>query len=145
MKDESAGGMSLSKTGNPHRRIKVGDLIGIRLNGDDAWTVAAVRWVKSPNPRYLEIGTQRLGASVVPVLVKAVSDRSDESEFLPSLLLPPVPALNEPHTLVTPPNVFRANRSIYIDDGVRLSRAAARQLIEATGGFERIGFAIESW
>jgi hypothetical protein len=143
--DESAGGMSLGKTsGVLHRRVRVGDLIATRSGRDDAWTISAVRWLKSANPSSVEIGTQRLAPSAVPVVVKIVSDTNEESDFLPALLLPPIPALKEPLTLVAPRNVFRPERVIYMDDGTRLHRLIAHRLIDVTNGFERIAFVNET-
>lgn len=144
LQDESAGGVSLRKIGLIQRRVKVGDIIAMRFERGENWTVAVVRWIKSPNSSNVEIGTQRLAASAKPVVTKFVTDDDSESDFLPSLLLPPVPALNEPQTLVTPSNVFRPNRVIYMDDGHKLSRLRAKQLAEVASGFERIEFEIDS-
>lgn len=144
LQDESAGGMALRKIGTIRRRVKVGDLIATRFVRGDGWIVAVVRWIKSPNSSRVEIGTQRLAPSAIPVVTKIVADDNTESEFLPSLLLPAVAALNEPQTLLTPCNVFRPERVIYMDDGQKLSRLRAKQLIEVASGFERIEFEIES-
>lgn len=144
VQDESAGGMSLRKLGIVRRRVKVGDLVATRLGAGDGWTVGVVRWVKSPNSSNVEIGTQRLAASATPIVVKVVPDNNEESEFLPALLLPAVSALNEPPTLVTPCNVFRPGRTVYMDDGHRLSRLITKQLMEVASGFERIEFDTDS-
>ncbi len=141
IRDESAGGMSLRKNGTLRRRVKVGDLIAGRSSASaDGWTISAVRWVKSANPSSVEIGTQCLAPSATAVVVKIVADNNEESDFLPALLLPPIPTLKEPQTLVTPRNVFRPRRIIYLDNGTRLTRLIATQLAEATSGFERIEF-----
>jgi hypothetical protein len=144
LQDEGAGGVSLRKVGLIQRRVKVGDIIAMRFERGEHWTVAVVRWIKSPNSSNVEIGTQRLAPSANPVVTKFVADDATESDFLPSLLLPPVPALNEPPTLVTPCNVFRPNRVIYMDDGHKLGRLRAKQLVEVASGFERFEFEIES-
>jgi cyclic-di-GMP-binding protein len=144
IKDESAGGMSLAKTGSLRRRVKVGDLIAARAAGADSWTISAVRWVRSANPSSVEIGIQRLAAAATAVVVKVLSDTNEESDFLPALLLPPIPALREPQTLVTACNLFRPNRVLYLDNGVRLSRLQATALLEATTGFERIEFVADT-
>lgn len=140
VQDESAGGMSLRKIGTVHRRVKVGDLIATRFERNEGWAVAVVRWVKSPNSSRVEIGTQRLAPSAQPVVIKVVGDNNEESDFLPALLLPAVPALNEPATLVTPGNIFRPDRIIYMDNGRQLNRVYARELIESASAFERIAF-----
>lgn len=144
LRDESAGGMLLRKLGTIRRRVKVGDLIGMRFARGEQWTVAVVRWVKSPNSSRVEIGTQRLAPSAVSVVTKIVADNGAESDFLPSLLLPAVPTLSEPETLVTPCNVFRPDRMIYMDNGQKLSRLIAKQLLESAAGFERIEFETEA-
>lgn len=140
VQNESAGGMSLRRSGTIRRRVKVGDLIVLRLAPEESWSVAVVRWVKSANAASVEIGTQRLAPAATPVLVKVVSERGKESGFMPSLLLPEVTALDEPPTLVTPRHVFRPERAIHVDDGHRLTRLTAQRLLDVTTEFERMAF-----
>ncbi|MBI3897801.1 MAG: hypothetical protein HY308_05815 [Gammaproteobacteria bacterium] len=142
--DESAGGMSLSKVGTIRRRVRVGDVVAIRLVGTETWTIAVVRWLKSPNPSNVEMGTQRLAPTARPVLVKAVAGEKEESDFLAALLLPAIPALKEPETLVIPPNLFRPDRVIFLDDGALLTRIVAKQVLESASGFDRVAFATDS-
>lgn len=144
VQDESAGGMALKRGGVIRRRVKVGDLIAMRVSPDEAWSIAVVRWVKSPNASEVEIGTQRLAPSAVPVVIKVLSERGKESDYMPSLLLPAVPALNEPPTLVVPRHVFRPERLLHVDDGHKLVRLTARRLLEVTSEFERMEFSADS-
>ncbi|BAU49042.1 GTPase [Sulfurifustis variabilis] len=140
LQDESAGGMSLRKTGLVKRPVRVGDLLATRFSEDQPWSISVVRWVRSPNPSRVEIGTQRMAPSAQPVLVKTVTGDKKESDFLAALLLPEIPMLKQPQTLVTPRNVFRPNRILYMDDGHRLERLVGKQLIELSAGFERFQF-----
>lgn len=140
VQDESAGGMSLIKTGLVRRPVRVGDLLATRFGEGQPWSICVVRWVRSPNPSRVEIGTQRMAPGARPVLVKTVSGDKKESDFLPALLLPEIPMLKQPQTLVTPRNVFKPNRVLYLDDGCRLERIVAKQLIELTAGFERFQY-----
>jgi cyclic-di-GMP-binding protein len=140
IQDESAGGMSLCKVGTARGRVRVGDILATRSAGGSDWTISTVRWVKSANPSSVEIGIQRLAPTAKPVLVKAVSGDQEESDFLPGLLLPAIPALKEPETLVIPYSVFRPERVLYLDDGVATRRILAKHLFEAASGYERIEF-----
>lgn len=144
IKDESAGGMSLRKNGLLNRRVKVGDLVAARFEGDNDWNISAIRWVKSANPSLVEMGIQRLAPSAVTVVIKIVTEDGHESDFLSALLLPPISTLNERQTLVVPRNVFRNKRVLYMDDGTRLHRLSATELLEVTGAFERIAFEIDA-
>ena len=140
VQDESAGGMALRRSGIIRRRVKVGDLIATSVAPDEGWSIGVVRWVKSPNASEVEIGTQRLAPSAIPVVVKVMSERGKESDYMPSLLLPAVPAQNEPPTLVAPRHVFRPERTLHVDDGHKLVRLSAKRLLEVTSEFERMEF-----
>lgn len=138
IEDESAGGMSISHTGPLSRRVSVGDLVSTRFTPDAPWTLNAVRWVRSPNPVHVEVGTERLAPAAMPAAIKIVDET--EGEFLNVLLLPPVPALKHPSTLIAPRGLFRPQRIILLDDGMTLRRIVAVRLIEAAPGFERIEY-----
>lgn len=143
--DESAGGLSLSKKGVIKTRVRVGDLLGLRTPGEGtAWTVASVRWLRSANPSSVEIGVQRLTPSAEAVVAKSLNERNQESDFMPALLLPEIKALNTPPTLVVPCGVFRPDRTLYLDNGYRLSKITATKLLESTGAFERLVFQVVS-
>ena len=143
--DESAGGLSLSKKGVIKTRVRVGDLLGLRTPGEGtAWTVASVRWLRSANPSSVEIGVQRLTPSAEAVVIKTLSDKNLESDFMPALLLPEIKALNTPPTLVVPCGVFRPDRTLYLDNGYRLSKITATKLLESTSAFERLVFQVVS-
>lgn len=140
VQDESAGGMSLLKTGLVRKRVRVGDLLATRFGEDQPWSISVVRWVRSPHPSRVEIGTQRVAPGAQPVLIRTVSSDKKESDFRAALLLPEIPMLKQPQTLVTPRNVFKPNRVLHLDDGCRLGRIVAKQLIELTAGFERFHY-----
>jgi cyclic-di-GMP-binding protein len=144
VEDESAGGMSLSKSGSVRGRVRVGDVIATRFSGEDNWTISAVRWVKSASPSNVEIGIQRLAPVAKAVMVKTVSGDTEESDFLPALQLPAIPALKEPDTLLVPAALLRSGRTFYVDDGQHLRRAVAHQILEAASGFDRIEFTIDA-
>jgi cyclic-di-GMP-binding protein len=140
IQDESAGGMALSKVGTARGRVRVGDLVATRFTGDAQWTISSVRWVKSANPSSVEIGIQRIAPTAKPAVIKAVSGDQEESDFLPALLLPAIPALKEPESLVIPTNMFRPDRMLYLDDGLAPRRIVVKQLLEAATGYERVGY-----
>lgn len=142
--DESAGGMALAKTGLIRTPVRVGDLIACRAANDHEWMIAAVRWVKSANPSSVEIGTERLAPAARAAMIAFTADDKHESEFLPALLLPNVAALKQLESLVVQRGVYRPGRIIHIDDGFRIYRVRASQLIELTSAFERFHYEISN-
>ncbi|HYM48676.1 MAG TPA: hypothetical protein VES91_09345 [Burkholderiaceae bacterium] len=136
--DESAGGFSLTRQGLIRTRVRVGDLLAVRVPGVvNPWSLAAVRWARSSSPSEVEIGVQRLAPHADAVVIKVFNEEGKESDFLPALRLPEIKAFNQAPSLVTHCGVFRPQRELYLDDGLRLFRIIATQPIEITSAFER--------
>ena len=145
VEDESAGGLSLSKSGQIRVPVQVGDLVITRVSGEvSAWDVGVIRWVKSPGSSNIEIGIQRLAPSADPVVIKTVSENKVESDFLPALLLPEIKPLKQPQTLITHRGACKPGVEIFMDNGYRLSRIAPTRLLEASHSFEQFQFDIQN-
>ncbi len=141
--DESAGGFSLARQGLIRTRVRVGDLLAVRIPGAiNPWNLAAIRWARSASPSEIEIGVQRLAPTAEAVVIKLITDEGKESDFLPALRLPEIKALNQAPSLIAHRGVFRAQREIYLDDGLHLYRIVATQALEVTSAFERFQFQI---
>jgi hypothetical protein len=141
--DESAGGFSLALEGSVRVRVRVGDLMAVRAAGTSgAWSLAAVRWVRSPNASEIEIGAQRIAPAADAVVIKLMTDEGKESDFLPAMRLPGIKALNQAPSLITHCGVFRPKRQIFVDDGLRLQQIVATQAVEVTSAFERFQFQV---
>jgi cyclic-di-GMP-binding protein len=139
--DESAGGFSLTLEGRIRVRVRVGDVLAVRASGGTAaWSLAAVRWMRSPNASEIEIGAQRLAPAADAVVIKLMTDEGKESDFLPAMRLPEIKALNQAPSLITHCGVFRPQRQLYLDDGQRRQQIIATQAIEVTSAFERFQF-----
>ncbi|GMR17954.1 MAG: hypothetical protein BMS9Abin33_0350 [Gammaproteobacteria bacterium] len=140
MIDESAGGMALEKRG-PITGIRVGEVIATRtVKKNEDWSVSVVRWMRRVANEHTEIGIQRLTPTARPLAIKTLGQQNKESDFMPGLLLPEIPALRQPESLLTPRGVFRDDEAIYIDDSKMLQRVTGTQLIEVTGSYERFKF-----
>ncbi len=140
VRDESAGGFALMKKGLVHHRVRVGDIVATRASESEGWGLSTIRWARSASPSEIEIGLQRLTPGGAAVVIKTFDEHGKESDFLPALHLPAVPALKQPVTLVTHAGIHRLGREIYLDDSYRLCKVRIGQLIETTSAFERFEF-----
>ena len=138
--DESAGGLALGSTELAHVQVRVGDLAGIQEDGNNLWGLAIVRWVKCLSANRMEIGIQRLAPRAKPVAIKVLSPNDEESEFMPGILVPELPALKQAKSLITPRGIFKPDRIIYMDDGNMLYRIKSKEMVELTGAFERFHY-----
>jgi hypothetical protein len=141
VEDESAGGLALSKTGQISIPVHVGDLVITRPPGiGSAWSVGVIRWVKSAASSNVEIGIQHLAPSAEPAVIKTVSEKKIESDFLPALLLPEIKPLKQPQTLITQRGICKPGVEIFMDNGYRLYRIAPTRLVETSHSFEQFSF-----
>ena len=143
VEDESAGGLALSKTGQINVPVHVGDLVITRPPGiGSAWSVGVIRWVKSAASSNVDIGIQHLAPSAEPAVIKTVSEKKIESDFLPALLLPEIKPLKQPQTLIAQRGLAKPGMEIFMDNGYRLCRIAPTRLVEASHSFEQFSFDI---
>ena len=143
VEDESAGGLALSKSGQINVPVHVGDLVITRPPGiGSAWSVGVIRWVKSAAASNVDIGIQHLAPSAEPAVIKTVSEKKVESDFLPALLLPEIKPLKQPQTLIAQRGICKPGVEIFMDNGYRLSRIAPTRLVETSHSFEQFSFDI---
>lgn len=95
MRNESAGGFAIMLVNGQIQGLQPGSALGVRLSNETRWNVCLVRWARSDNPEHVELGLERLAPSARGVQV-AFAGRAP----IPAMLLPPMPTLDRPETLL---------------------------------------------
>lgn len=133
--NESAGGVALSNDPQSVARVRVGDLIGLRANGGDAWGVAAVRWIQADLPGKVDLGAQFLAPRAEAVAIRPTI-AAEAAPFQPALLLPEVTALKQPERIVAQRGSFQPQREFELRIAGRSRAVRATKLVEQTDSFE---------
>lgn len=137
--NESAGGLALSKDPKTEVHIRVGEIIGLRPEGNRDWNIGVVRWLSSDDPDHLQLGAQMLAPSATPVMIRAaIADAA--APFQPALSLPEIAALKQPVTLVTARGGYLPQREFLLDNGGMLESVRAAKLLEQTVSFDLFEF-----
>lgn len=138
--NESAGGLALRGMFETLPRLRPGEVIGLKADGGGEWNIAVVRWAQSGQPNKLEIGGQLLAPRAAPARIKpAIAGTA--ATFQDALLLPEIPLLKQPETLLAPRGTFGPQRELALelgDNAVQFVRAA--RLVEQTTCFDRFEF-----
>jgi hypothetical protein len=137
--NESAGGLALAKDPKTDAQVRVGEIIGLRPESNEAWNIGVVRWVSSENPNHLQLGAQMLAPSAMPVMVRAVT-ASAGTLFQPALVLPEIPALKQPTTLLTLSGSYQPQREFMLEGMGRPQNVRATKLLEQTANFDLFEF-----
>jgi hypothetical protein len=137
--NESAGGLALAKDPKTDAHMRVGEIIGLRPESSEAWNIGVVRWVSSENPDHLQLGAQMLAPTATPVLVRPVI-ASVGTLFQPALVLPEIPALKQPSTLLALRGSYQPQREFMLEGLGRPQNVRATKLLEQTATFDLFEF-----
>ena len=119
-------------------------LLAVRPMDAPLFSLCSVRWISLS-----ENQTLRLGTRTMPGLAKGIAARLGglnlySEKFLPALMLPALPALRSPATLILPAGWFRPRRLIEIQGGALEAGLANQVLLTAAlergSDFERCTF-----
>ena len=142
VRDESASGLSLVRDAESLTHVRVGDLLGILNEESNQWRAGVARWLKSEDSTHVEMGVEMLAPSVKPVAIRTISEGAAiPDRCAPALMLPAVPALHQPATLLVTPSLCQAGRDIYlINSDEKPQRVRVMRVLERSGAFEQILF-----
>lgn len=136
--NESAGGVALSKDPTSVAKIKVGDIISLGPHTGGRG-VAIVRWMQSTTDHNLELGAQMLAPQAEAIVIKPVIAAPD-TLFQPALLLPAVPALDQPARMVAARGSFQPMREFEVRSQNVTRAVRATRLIEQTDSLDLFFF-----
>lgn len=143
VRDESASGLSLARSGETGMPMRVGDLLGVQKPGANQWRIGVVRWIKSPDVRHIEMGVEMLAPSATALAVRAADAGEGENRFRQALLIPPIDVLHQPATLIVQRERCRPGQDIEIlATGDKMPRPVRiLKIVERTGAFAQLVFA----
>ena len=143
LQDESARGLLLAREGEMAGQVRVGDVLGMQSGRDtSAWHVGVIRWIKSPEPRQVDMGVERLAPKVTPVAVRSAGAARLTARYTQALLLPAMPVLQRPATLLIPRGLYDASHDLELVVGTEAPRTVRiLKLLERTASFDLVVFA----
>jgi len=143
LRDESARGLQLSRQGSASVQVRIGDVLGVQSPNDaGVWRVGVIRWIKSPEVKRIDVGVERLAPAMTPAAVKPVSSgRVPVGRYTQALLLPAIPALRRPQSLLVARGVYEPNCDLHLVTGPGPARVVRpSKLLERTASFDQIAF-----
>lgn len=132
----SATGLALRKLPNSVAVVRVGELFAIKLAEATHWSVGVLRWVNNNDKQQLDIGAELMAPEAQSVRIRAVG----LYEYEQAILLPELPALGQPASLIAVSGVYSPAREMDFNFSSKNSRIMLTRLIERTSAFERFQF-----
>ena len=140
--NESAGGYCLEYQKGKTAKAQVGELVGIRRKqqGKSQWTIGVIRWLKFSNTRSLRLGIEMLNPEVAAIGMRTAS--SHDNAYQRALMLPEIPAIRQPNTLITAPAPWRVGNQVTINILGKEKRIQLTAATQCTGLFSQFQFVL---
>ena len=112
--NESAAGLRIVRPLREGVRIGAGLLIAIKVEGSQRFTLASVRWALRGSENSLVAGIQLFPGEPRPAAIRVLDPAEKTPAWRQCFLLPEIPALREPASLVVPAGTFKLDRNVEI-------------------------------
>ncbi len=114
--NESARGYCIRSISEISNKAQVGELVGIhRLSGSQTWKwgIGVIRWLRSDMQNGLFVGIEMLTPDAAAIGIRAIGNA--KHDYQRTLMLPELPAVNQPTTLVTSSVPYRVGQKLVIN------------------------------
>jgi hypothetical protein len=142
IEDESIRGARMIREENVGTRIGTGQLVAVRPTNANAFMVGAMTWVTVTLTGQLRVGVRYLPGLPNAIALKATGVNLTVSDkYVAALMLPAVPVLKTPASLIAPRDWFKAGRVVEVVQGdTRKVHLKLELSIEKGLDYERISF-----
>jgi hypothetical protein len=137
--DTSPAGYQVKLTSTVDERIYAGELLALRESSDARWCVAVARWLRYSDDETL-MGLELLSPRAIPVAVRVVRKRGGIRKHSRGLLLPEMPIIGQPATLLTPRVPFEESHKIQIQRQGIQTKAQLMRRVRITESFSQFTF-----
>jgi hypothetical protein len=139
--NESAGGYRLAIENGDGTKVQVGELLGLRpYHSNQKCEAGVIRWMRQPADGGLEVGVQVLAPEVTPIMLRKARLGGKAGEYQPALMLPEVPTIGLPATLLTPIMLFDSGDELQLHHPKQDIRVLLTERGQQTGSFTQFRF-----
>jgi hypothetical protein len=136
----SPGGYCIEWAGEVPASVRAGEIMGLHEEGQPGWSIGVIRWVKQLPAHGAQLGIEVLAPKAKPCGARVIKKTGDATEYMRTLLLPELKAINRPATLITPALTFRSGYKLVLNlDGEEI-KAHLTEQVSATPSFCQFEF-----
>jgi hypothetical protein len=133
----SAAGLRIVRPLREGVRIGAGLLIAVKVEGSPRFTLASVRWALRGGEDSLVAGIQLFPGEPRPAAIRVLDPSEKTPAWRQCFLLPEIPALREPASLVVPAGTFKLDRRVEIMVDQEPQVMKLFRVLDRGGEFER--------
>ncbi|BBN61379.1 MULTISPECIES: hypothetical protein [Pseudomonas] len=112
--NHSPGGYCLAWQKDVPQQLQAGELVGIQDDAGQGWSVAIVRWIRQVRSGGTQMGIELIAPFAQPCGMQLIREQQN-SQYLRTLMLPEVRAMEKPPTVLAPRLPFQEGSMVMIN------------------------------
>jgi cyclic-di-GMP-binding protein len=140
MINSSAHGYCIEWPTNTAAHIKTGEVIGVKQPSSHNWSIGVIRWVIHNRNQKTQLGLELISPSASPYGARIIHIKGEQAEYSRTLVLPEIPAIKRPVTLLTPRVPFRVGQKVVLNQRGKEVQMTLCKKINDTGAYSQFEF-----
>lgn len=138
--NHSPGGYCLSISDEVPSQLQAGEIIALRETQKKAWVTAVIRWIRQAGATTTQIGIELIAPNAQPCGLQLLRGNGQPSQFLRALLVPEIPALSRPASVIAPRIPFQEGHKVAINQYGKELRATLTKRSIHTGSISQFEY-----
>ena len=113
--NHSPGGYCLALSNEVPAQLQAGEIIALRETKGKPWVTAVIRWIRQAASNTTQIGIELIAPNAQPCGLQLLRSSGQPSNFLRALLVPEIPALSRPASVIAPRVPFQESHKVAIN------------------------------
>jgi len=140
--NHSPGGYCLAWRDAVPPQLQAGEIIALRENQDRPWSTAVTRWIRQAGSTSTQMGVELIAPNAQPCGLQLLRSGDTSSHFLRALLVPEIPALSRPASVIVPRIPFQEGHKVIINQHGAERRAVLRKRSMHTGSINQFEYSL---
>ncbi len=136
----SPGGFCLEWTNAIPQQVKAGEILGIKEDNRQNWSVGIIRWVRQVGGKKTHCGVELLSPTAVPYGAALITTKGVHTEYMRALMLPELTLINQAATLITTQLPFQVGHKVKLNQYGSERVAHLTKRIITTGSINQFEF-----
>lgn len=138
--NHSPGGYCLAWNDDVPSHLQAGEIIALREAMAKSWTTAVVRWIRQAGTASTQMGIELMTPNAQPCGLQLLRSGDLPSHFLRALLVPEIPALSRPTSVIVPRIPFQEDNKVIINQHGKELKAVLTKRVMYTGSISQFEF-----
>ncbi len=142
--NHSPGGYCLALSNDVPTQLQAGEIIALRETQEKPWVTAVIRWVRKAGSTTTQIGIELIAPNAQPCGLQLLRSGGQPSHFLRALLVPEIPALSRPASVIAPRVPFQEGHKVTINQYGKELKAMLMKRSVHTGSISQFEYRLTS-